>query len=409
MTPMKSRPRASKTAMITAVGVLAALLLAGTVSGPGVAAPILPMTESHHADSMRSDVGTGLIATPLARPHPVVAADGRRHLAYELQLINVTAAAVTVHAVETLDEATGRVLAALTEDRVGALLTTFAGASGTTLAAGSAGFILMDVALPTTAKVPARLVHRFRLSYEPDLGLSANERSGVTSVVRDRPVLIGSPLTGTRWIALNGCCGPTSHRQAVNPINGALYVAERFAIDFARLDAQGRGYHGDPALLSSYPSYGADVRSVAAGVVVGTHDGIADNVPVGSLPPIFLNTVAGNYVVLRIGPGHFALYAHLQPHSLKVKPGDRVRRGQRLGLLGNSGNSDFPHLHFQIMNSRSPLASDGLPYEFSSFHSEGLLANLDQVAAGGTASFDPTLSGTHVRQIPLELQSVDFS
>jgi murein DD-endopeptidase MepM/ murein hydrolase activator NlpD len=48
-----------------------------------------------------------------------------------------------------------------------------------------------------------------------------------------------------------------------------------------------------------------------------------------------------------------------------VKSGDRVRRGQVLGLLGNSGNSTGPHLHFQV--SSSPEGGNGLPFVFDSF------------------------------------------
>ncbi len=65
--------------------------------------------------------------------------------------------------------------------------------------------------------------------------------------------------------------------------------------------------------------------------MVGTRDGVADNVPVGSLPPITLDNVGGNYVVVDIGGGKFAFYAHLQPGSLTVSVGDRVRRGQVTG------------------------------------------------------------------------------
>ncbi len=79
-----------------------------------------------------------------------------------------------------------------------------------------------------------------------------------------------------------------------------------------------------------------------------------------------------------------------------------------LGLLGNSGNSDFPHLHFHVMDSPSPLASDGLPYEFDFFSSPGSIANADQVLAGEPAVFDPALSGPHSHQIPMDLQVVDF-
>ena len=99
---------------------------------------------------------------------------------------------------------------------------------------------------------------------------------------------------------------------------------------------------------------------------------------------------------------------NLQPGSLTVRVGDRVSHGQVLGLLGNSGNSDISHLHFHVTVSLSPLASDGLPYEFRSFDSEGILANGEEVLTGGVATFDPALSGLHSRQPPLNLQVISF-
>ncbi len=128
---------------------------------------------------------------------------------------------------------------------------------------------------------------------------------------------------------VNGCCtGPNSHRQAVIPADGGFYVSERFAIDFAKLTADRRVYQGDPGQLASFPSYGAKILSVGRGVVVGTQDGIADNVPVGSLPPFSLETVGGNFVVVDIGKGSFAFYAHLQPGSLTVKLATGSSRGR---------------------------------------------------------------------------------
>ena len=78
--------------------------------------------------------------------------------------------------------------------------------------------------------------------------------------------------------------------------------------------------------------------------------------------PITSETVGGNHIVLDLGGGRYAFYAHLQPGSLKVKVGDRVTRGQVIGLVGNSGNSTEPHLHFHISDGVSPLGSEGLPY-----------------------------------------------
>jgi murein DD-endopeptidase MepM/ murein hydrolase activator NlpD len=84
-----------------------------------------------------------------------------------------------------------------------------------------------------------------------------------------------------------------------------------------------------------------------------------------------LETVGGNHIIMDLGGGRFAFYAHLQPGSLRVKNGDKVRRGQVLGLVGNSGNSTEPHLHFHISDANSPLSSEGLPYVFPSFEVQG--------------------------------------
>lgn len=99
-------------------------------------------------------------------------------------------------------------------------------------------------------------------------------------------------------------------------------------------------------------------------------------------------------MVLDIGHGRFAFYAHLQPGSLKVKVGDRVKRGQVLGLVGNSGNSTEPHLHFHLADSKSPLGSEGLPYVLDSFDAK---AKPDGVAT------------KHKQEIPLEDEVVTFA
>ena len=81
---------------------------------------------------------------------------------------------------------------------------------------------------------------------------------------------------------------------------------------------------------------------------------------------------SGNNVVERIAPGQYAAYVHLQPGSVRVKVGQRLRTGQVLGLLGNSGNSTGPHLHFGIQDSPDILTSDSLPFEIRSFTIQGL-------------------------------------
>jgi murein DD-endopeptidase MepM/ murein hydrolase activator NlpD len=126
-------------------------------------------------------------------------------------------------------------------------------------------------------------------------------------------------------------------------------------------------FSGDPLDNRSYYAYGKSVLAVADATVVTTRDGIPDNVPrhngqFHAAVPISMETVAGNNITLDLGGGQFAHYIHLQPGSLRVKAGDRVRRGQVLARIGDSGDARGPHLHFQVSTSVSALASEGVPY-----------------------------------------------
>ena len=131
-------------------------------------------------------------------------------------------------------------------------------------------------------------------------------------------------------------------------------------------------FTGDAVRLE-LKSVGAEALAVADAIVAAIKDGIPENVPgpTSRAVPITLETVGGNYVILDLGQGRYAFYAHLQPGSLRVKAGDKVRRGQVVGLVGNSGNSTEPHLHFHISDANSPLGSDGLPYLLPAFEVQG--------------------------------------
>jgi len=131
-----------------------------------------------------------------------------------------------------------------------------------------------------------------------------------------------------------------------------------------KVGATGRTFTGNAQDNRSYLAYGSDVLAVADATVAAVKDGIPENVPgpTSRAVPITLDTIGGNHVVLDLGGGGFAFYAHLQPGNLRVKVGERVKAGHVLGLIGNSGNSTEPHLHFHVSNGVSPLGSEGLPY-----------------------------------------------
>ena len=109
--------------------------------------------------------------------------------------------------------------------------------------------------------------------------------------------------------------------------------------------------------------------------------------------PITLETVAGNTITLDLGGGQFAYYLHLQPGSLRVKVGDRVRRGQGLALVGDSGDAREPHLHFEVTTSSKLLAGEGVPYL------------IDQYSSKSTSDGPAEL---HTHELPLDKSVVTF-
>jgi hypothetical protein len=361
------------------------------------------------------DTFTFVVGDVMSAPRVVRGADGRRHLPYELRLLNTGFLPVAIHRIDTLDARTGAALASRSGAALTALIKRPEGGDYTgTLGPGLSGIVVLDVALPRHHRVPRALVHRISVAYDrtqlpPGLADSTTYRTARTRVVRQRAVVLSPPLRGSGWVAANGCCATrTDHRGGAIPVNGRLRLPERFAIDFVRLDRDRRLFSGPVGSLSSYAYYGADVLSVADGVVVRTHDGEPEQTPPDFPPPFDPETAGGNWLVVRIGHGQYAAFAHLQPGSLTVRPGDRVRSGQVLGRLGNSGSTTAPHLHFQVMDRPSVGGADGRPYEFARFRSAGTVTDEQALFAGEPTPVGPALAGSHRRQLPLNLQVASF-
>ena len=109
-------------------------------------------------------------------------------------------------------------------------------------------------------------------------------------------------------------------------------------------DADGRTYAGAGLTLTDYYAYNKPILAPADGVVEEVVQHIEDN-PIGE---VNLRQNWGNTVVLRHAPGLYTQLSHLRPHSVPLKPGDAVRRGDIIGYCGSSGRSPEPHLHFQV-------------------------------------------------------------
>jgi murein DD-endopeptidase MepM/ murein hydrolase activator NlpD len=122
---------------------------------------------------------------------------------------------------------------------------------------------------------------------------------------------------------------------------------QRFAFDFVVADETGKTHKGDGSANEDYFAFGREVISPADGEVTDVISGVRDNVP-GSMNPY---SAVGNAVIIRHRENEVSVLAHLKLDSIKVKVGDKVARGQLIGLCGNSGNSSEPHLHYHLQNT----------------------------------------------------------
>ncbi|WP_424363477.1 M23 family metallopeptidase [Methylocystis parvus] len=368
---------------------------------------------------------TALVVEPVIAPRPVEATDERRHLVYELLLVNETDLHVQIDEIRAIDAATGASLGEWRGDALAAILRMNGKLPGVTLRPGGSAYAFLDATAPKRGPLPKAIKHRIAVSrfmgkdkdtlvpLDPKSGVPAlaNFETAKIAVDSGKPVVVDPPLRGRGWVAFNGCCANLQHRGAVMAFNGAPKIPERFAIDFMRLDGDRRLFSGAVDRNESYAAYGAPVYSVANGTVIETSDGAPERIPTKPRDPTRFDNAGGNDVVIDIGGGRYAFFAHLKTGTVAVKRGERVKAGDVIGYLGNTGNSDAPHLHFHIMDGPSPFASNGIPYEFSTFASEGRLSadNDRSFETGAPVKLDPGLrSGPHKAQLPLDLEIVDF-
>ncbi|MFC7304016.1 M23 family metallopeptidase [Streptomyces monticola] len=183
---------------------------------------------------------------------------------------------------------------------------------------------------------------------------------------------VAAPVTG-RWRALNSPADKV-------PSHGTHALGQAYAIDIVAEPATGArpGFGWWPLARRNedFPAYGTDVLAVADATVVSADDRQRDHLSRTSWPALvyflvveavgrFLGgarRVVGNHVILDLGDGTYALYAHLKRGSLTVAKGDRVRAGQAFAQCGNSGNSTEPHVHFQLMDGADMNTANGTPF-----------------------------------------------
>jgi murein DD-endopeptidase len=190
---------------------------------------------------------------------------------------------------------------------------------------------------------------------------------------------IGPPLGAGHWVTMYDPLLKGGHRTAVYTIDGRARIPGRFAIDFIAMPPSGALIRNQSPRPADLNGFGSDVLAVADGTIAAAVDDTPDDLP----QPVAPEIASGNYVSLDLGGGRFAFYEHLQQGSVRVKTGDRVKRGQVIARLGSSGSSSIgPHLHFHVADTNSLLGAEGVPFGFEHFTVFGDFASLGDLVNG---------------------------
>ena len=281
---------------------------------------------------------------------------GQQRLVYELHVTNISDVPVELTALDTVD-AGGKSFLHLDQ----AALSKHTDMGGKSVLAGRAHAVVY-LTVDFGGSAPTAIQHRVTVKQGDAQSVIAGPRVPVMAVT---PPVLAAPLRGGPWVAVYNDEWPRGHRRVFYETGGHARLPGRFAIDWMKVDAQGRTLRNASGLASSSLSYGAEVLAVADARVVAARDGVTEAARLSDNHAHPHPDAAGNYISLALEGGQFATYEHLRPGSLKVAKGDHVSAGQVLAEVGFTGDSTEPHLHFHVSDSPSPLEGEGMPYSLN--------------------------------------------
>ena len=352
---------------------------------------VLLLIPDFAARAMESDLPVEIFAGTAPIP---VRTDSSLVLAYELHVTNFRAMDLTLERLRifAVEDTVGS-LAEYSSDSLTAMVWhpgVKADTSDARLVRGGQRMVIFIwLQLPPAQPVPHVLSHRLTFAFSNAKGIRSERAvdGGITPVNAKDLAPYPWPVPSGDWLVANGPSPSSDHRRAMHALDGKSFVAQRFALDLMKFGSDGRLWHTDPFRNENWYGYGQNVLAVGAGEVLAITDSVPENTPLAPSRATTMTraNICGNYVLLRHGPKEYTLYAHLRPGGITVKLGDKVKQGDLLGTIGNSGNSDAPHLHFQAIDGPSALASEGIPFVFARFTLLSVLApsDLDSMLASG--------------------------
>ena len=242
---------------------------------------------------------------------------------------------------------------------------------------GSFSIIYLELNLPVS-KTGIHLVHQLAFNlFNGNKKTAVLVKGALIEIMPKTPLIIGSPLNGGPWAAIYEPSWATGHRRVFYTVNGTARLPGRFAIDFIKLDNNGRYVSNNGDTIRNWYGYGNDVLAVSDGVIASVKNDFPESTTLSSYQSPSPENAMGNYISINIGSNQFVFYEHLKPGSIKVKPGQKVKKGEVIASLGFTGQTTGPHLHLHIATENSPLGAEGIPFEFEHFKLLGTYPDLN--------------------------------
>ena len=304
----------------------------------------------------------------IINPPMTVVIKGQLNLVYELHISNFSKGPLLIEKIEILNLENSVSILALNEEEIIKRLYMPGGKSQTnTIDSGGIGVVYIEVVIENLSE-PVELFHRvtFQKPGQNDEQLLI-DKVAITLVSQNSPLVLGAPLLGGPWAAVYDPSWERGHRRVVYTVDGQARIPGRFAIDFIKLDNDGRAAMGDKNMINNWYGYGQDVLAVANGIILTARDDFAESTTLSDHPKYSPIQATGNYISIEIGKNQFVFYEHLKPGSIRVKPGQKVKKGDVIARLGFTGQTTGPHLHLHVADRDSPLGSEGIPFVFDSF------------------------------------------
>ncbi len=379
----------SRRVPIGAVAAVALALVASACSDDGSSTSETTDSASPASDVAQSRVPefaedlSPLRVQPGFGPVPYLASDGRVHLDYEIYLSNRNPDAVTVTRVQVVDaDDPTDVIVDLAGEELDKYMTSDLDKTveGSTVEGAAGAIVYIDTSVDDFDAVPAELMTIVE-STDTETGDVFPTIEGAFTTPPDiKPPVLAQPVSDGDWIAAEGCCFTSHHRRPPLTLNGQDFLAQRYAIDFVKV-VDGKVWEGDdPKDLDSWYTYGQDALAVVDGTVSSVLTTEDDITPFEPNPkPRNVDNITGNHVIIDMGNGLYVVYAHLQSGSVEVEVGDKVKVGDKLALVGNSGNTDAPHLHIHVMDDNHVVQSHGVPFVFDEFELLGSFESIDSL------------------------------